>query len=102
MTTIYPILPISDLRYKTKEILHQVSDEPVVLTQRGRATAVLINFDTYNEMARRLQALEELRDEALMLLAQANLQEMEFVGIDALAELYQEQLGETLPIAHPA
>lgn len=102
MTTIYPILPVSDLRYKTKEILNQVGDEPVVLTQRGRATAVLINFDAYNEMARRLQALEEIRDEAMMLLAQANAQKLEFVDIDALAELYQEQLGEVLPTAHPA
>lgn len=102
MTTIYPILPISDLRYKTKEILNQVGDEPVVLTQRGRATAVLINFDAYNEMVRRLQALEEIRDEAMMLLAQVNAQKLEFVDIDALAELYQEQLGEVLPTAHPA
>lgn len=102
MTTIYPILPVSDLRYKTKEILNQVGDEPVVLTQRGRATAVLINFDAYNEMVRRLQALEEIRDEAMMLLAQVNAQKLEFVDIDALAELYQEQLGEVLPTAHPA
>lgn len=78
MTTIYPILPVSDLRYKTKEILNQVGDEPVVLTQRGRATAVLINIDAYNEMVRRLQALEEIRDEAMMLA-----QMLEFVNNEA-------------------
>jgi len=62
MTTIAPVLPISDLRYKSKEVLELVKEQPIVLTQRGRPRAVLVDYDTYNEMTRRQQALEEARD----------------------------------------
>ena len=46
MTIAFPVIPISDLRYKAKEILAQVADQPVVITRRGRAAAVLVDFDT--------------------------------------------------------
>jgi prevent-host-death family protein len=98
MRMLTPVVPISDLRYETKDVLHQVAEGPVVLTQRGRATAVLVDFDTYNEMAQRLQRLEELRDEAVAIIAQANLDKMEFVGLDALDALYREKLGDELPL----
>jgi prevent-host-death family protein len=102
MQILSPIVPISDLRYETKDVLEQVAHGPVVLTQRGRATAVLVKFDIYNEMAQRLQRLEELRDEAIAIIAQANLDEMEFVGLDALDALYHEKLGDALPLTTPA
>ncbi len=99
MSAILPIIPVSDLRAHTKKTLALVVNEPVVLTQRGRATTVLVNIDTYNAMTRRLQRLEDFRDEAILLLAQAHMGKMEFDGLDALANLYQEKLGENLPIA---
>ncbi len=97
MNGLHPVIPISDLRYKTKDIMSQAQQEPIVLTQRGRATAVLIGFDAYNKMARRLQALEDERDEAIMKLAWARKDKMEFVGIEALDKLYREKFGEPLP-----
>ncbi|NKQ34203.1 MAG: type II toxin-antitoxin system Phd/YefM family antitoxin [Chloroflexi bacterium] len=101
MSAILPIIPVSDLRSNTKQTLALVKDEPVVLTQRGRATAVLLNIDAYNEMVQRLQRLEDFRDEAVALLAQARMDSLEFVGPDALADLYQEKLEEDLPFALP-
>jgi prevent-host-death family protein len=96
MNALHPVIPISDFRYKTKDILKQSQEEPIILTQRGRATAVLINFDAYNQMATRLQALEDERDAALMQLAWAHKDEMEFVGVEALNALSLEKLGEPL------
>lgn len=43
------IIPISDLQSKAKKYVDQVkeTDQPVVITQRGRAAAVLVSFDSY-------------------------------------------------------
>ena len=43
------IIPISDLQSKAKKYVDQVrdTDQAVVITQRGRAAAVLVSFDSY-------------------------------------------------------
>lgn len=43
------IIPISDLQTKAKKYVDQVkdTDEPVVITQRGRAAAVLVSYEAY-------------------------------------------------------
>ncbi len=49
MSSLPAIIPISDLRQDTAGIIKRVtaSDEPVVITQRGRASAVLMSADAY-------------------------------------------------------
>ena len=49
MGTLPVIIPISDLRQDTAGVIKRVvaSDEPVVITQRGRATAVLVSAEAY-------------------------------------------------------
>ncbi|MBL0216592.1 MAG: type II toxin-antitoxin system Phd/YefM family antitoxin [Myxococcales bacterium] len=44
------IIPISDLQTQAKKYVDQVkeTDQPVVITQRGRAAAVLISVETYD------------------------------------------------------
>jgi prevent-host-death family protein len=54
-----PILPISDLRTRARELLTRIKEEPVVITQRGRPQAVVVSYESYNEM---VEALEEARD----------------------------------------
>ena len=51
------IIPISDLQSKAKRYVDQVKNtsEPVVITQRGRAAAVLISYAEYEG----LKATEE-------------------------------------------
>jgi prevent-host-death family protein len=63
------VIPISDLQSKAKKYVDQVreTDQPVVITQRGRAAAVLVSYDTfegflatrdemsYSDWARRLE-----------------------------------------------
>jgi len=43
------IVPISDLQTKAKKYVDQVrdTDQPVVITQRGRAAAVLVSYEAY-------------------------------------------------------
>jgi len=62
MSTLPVIIPISDLRQDTAGVIKRVvaTDEPVVITQRGRASAVLVSADAYertqyeNELLRAL------------------------------------------------
>ncbi len=43
------IIPISDLQSQARKYVDQVkdTDQPVVITQRGRAAAVLVSFEVY-------------------------------------------------------
>jgi prevent-host-death family protein len=63
MSKIPTIIPVSDLRQDAARVLKDVdnSNEPVFITQRGRAAAVLLSIDSY----RRSEAQREL----LLLLA---------------------------------
>jgi prevent-host-death family protein len=66
MQQIPPILPISDLRVQAKEILKQANQQPVVITQHGRPSAVLISYQTYNEMVAQLLQLATYRQKERM------------------------------------
>ena len=54
------IQPVSDFRAHASDMLKQTkaSGRPIVLTQRGRGTAVLLDIDAYQAL---LDELEELR-----------------------------------------
>jgi prevent-host-death family protein len=45
------IIPVSDLRQDAANLLKQLrnSKEPLIITQRGRATAVIISVDAYEK-----------------------------------------------------
>ncbi len=49
MSALPAIIPISDLRQDAAGVIRRVvaTDEPVVITQRGRASAVLVSADAY-------------------------------------------------------
>ena len=57
------IQPVSDFRANASAMLQQVRDtgRPLVLTQRGRGAAVLLDIRSYQGL---LDELEELRDVA--------------------------------------
>lgn len=52
MGVLPAIIPISDLRQDAASVIKRVagSDEPVVITQRGRAAAVLVSAEAYDRM----------------------------------------------------
>ncbi len=49
MRKVPPIIPITDLRQDAATVLRKVRDskEPVVITQRGRAAAVMMSAEAY-------------------------------------------------------
>jgi prevent-host-death family protein len=56
------IIPITDLQRQAAQILEdlQNSNEPFVITQRGRASAVLISAKRYEQIEKDLQMLDEI------------------------------------------
>jgi prevent-host-death family protein len=62
MPTIPNIVPISDLRQDAAGIIKRAtaSDEPVVITQRGRASAVLQSTQSYERTQRENEILRIL------------------------------------------
>jgi prevent-host-death family protein len=55
------IIPVSDLRQKTSDVLKDLSSgEAVFITQRGRAAAVMVSMKTYEHSQRELEILRLL------------------------------------------
>ena len=56
------IIPITDLQRQAGQIISSLaeSDEPIVVTQRGRASAVIISAERYGEIEEDLKRLDEL------------------------------------------
>jgi prevent-host-death family protein len=56
------IIPITDLQRQAGQVLNSLSesDEPVIVTQRGRASAVLISAERYTRIEEDLERLDEL------------------------------------------
>ena len=51
MSTVPPIIPISDLRQDAANVLRQikVSLQPTVITQRGRPAAIMLSVEAYEQ-----------------------------------------------------
>jgi len=62
MSKIPNIIPITDLRQDATAIVKRVivSREPLVITQRGRAAAVLVSMETYKHSQHELEILRLL------------------------------------------
>ena len=55
------IIPVSDLRQKTSDVLKDISSgEPVFITQRGRAAAVMVSMKAYEHSQHELDILRLL------------------------------------------
>ena len=59
MDVVPELVPISGLRTRQNEILDQLADKPVVLTQHGRAAAVLVSPEQWNLL---VELVEDLTD----------------------------------------
>lgn len=59
MARVPAIVPVSDLRQGAADVLEQVrkSQQPVVITQRGRAAAVMISMESYEQNEREREVL---------------------------------------------
>lgn len=59
MSAVPELIPISELRARQNEILLGLRKRPAILTQHGRAAAVLVNPEQWNRLFARLRLLEE-------------------------------------------
>jgi len=62
MAKIPNIIPITDLRQDATSIVKRVaaSGEPLVITQRGRAAAVMVSMESYKHFQHELEILRLL------------------------------------------
>jgi prevent-host-death family protein len=62
MRKIPEIVPITDFRHDAAGVLKraQSSKEPLIITQRGRASAVLLSVDVYEQTEHNLEILRLL------------------------------------------
>jgi prevent-host-death family protein len=62
MGKVSNIIPVSDLRQDAAKLLKQLqnSKEPLIITQRGRATAVIIGVDAYEKSEQEKELLRLL------------------------------------------
>lgn len=59
MQSIPELIPISSLRQTQNEVLGKLPESPVVLTQHGRAVAVLVDPDTWNDLLEELETWQD-------------------------------------------
>jgi prevent-host-death family protein len=60
MYKVLPTMPVSELRTHQAEILNQLQQTPVLLTQRGQGAGVLVHPDTWNKVMEQLEHLLHL------------------------------------------
>lgn len=62
MATIPEIISVSDLRQDAAGVLKRVrnSHQPLIVTQRGRAAAVMLSVQSYEQVERERQILHHL------------------------------------------
>ena len=64
MGIIAEVAPISDLRRRQNELIARLAEGPVILTQRGRGTAVLLSMARWQQLIRQVQELTEAVEDA--------------------------------------
>jgi prevent-host-death family protein len=57
------VRPLSEVRAQIAAVVEQVQDthRPVILTQRGRSAAVLLDVETYQDLLEELELLRDIR-----------------------------------------
>lgn len=96
MQRIMPILPVTDLRNQAREALDQAQKQPVVITQNGRPSAVLLNYQAYNDLVDQVAQLQaQLHEERLTWsrLSEASLARVWNNAADAAYDNWRELYG---------
>ena len=62
MAKVPEIIPVSDLRQDAATVLKRVqaSQQPLVITQRGRAAAIMLSLEAYERLAHNQDLLDVL------------------------------------------
>ena len=85
------IVAVTDFRNKTKEVLDLAKEAAVILTQRSRPAAVVVDYDTYQAQIKLLEELELKLDDLLLLHAIQSSKEL--TPLEDLFEDYEKSTG---------
>ena len=88
------IVPITEFRNRSRELLVSLGDRPVILTQRGRPAAILLRYEDYENREEYISRLEMKSDRQLLLEAKAT--ETEFVPLEEAFAEYERVTGYNL------
>lgn len=88
------IVPITEFRNRSRELLASLGNRPVILTQRGRPAAVVLRYEDYESREEYISRLEMERDRQLLLEAKAT--ETEFVPLEEAFAEYERVTGYNL------
>jgi prevent-host-death family protein len=61
MNQVAEVAPISDLRHRQNEIMAQLVNGPVILTQHGRGAAVLLSMQQWQEINECLRSMADVQ-----------------------------------------
>ena len=83
------IVPITDLQRQAGQIIAGMANdnEPIYVTQRGRATAVIINANRYAEIENDLERLDELELMEMIEISQQEISESKTISQDEVKKL---------------
>lgn len=93
MNTVH-IVAVTDFRNKTKEVLEQAKETPVILTQRSHPAAVVVDYETYQAQSKLIEELQLKLDD--LLLVQAIQSSEELVSLDDMFADYEKSTGNKL------
>ncbi len=70
------IIPVTDLQLQAARVLSSLkgSSEPIIITQRGRATAVLLSAKRYAEIEEDLEAFDDRELERMIAQAERDIE----------------------------
>jgi len=88
------IVPITEFRNRSRELLASLGDRPVILTQRGRPAAVVLRYEDYESREEYISRLEMKSDRQLLLEAKST--ETEFVPLEEAFAEYERVTGYNL------
>ncbi len=88
------IIPISDLQSKAKKYVDQVrlTEQPVIITQRGRAAAILMNYDQYEGWQATLEVMSDPDWSKRLARAQRESKEGKWITLETLEKRRSKRL----------
>ncbi|MGH9832010.1 MAG: type II toxin-antitoxin system Phd/YefM family antitoxin [Blastocatellia bacterium] len=93
------IIPITDLQRQAAQIVGSLSEseEPFIITQQGRAAAVLMPVARYEQIEQDLARLDELELREMLAIAEAQIAQKKTVSHRKVKERLAERIKETAP-----
>ncbi len=95
---MFNVIPITDFCKQAKEILASLKDTPIVLAQRGRPTAVLLDYEAYNKREEEIEQLELMLDDLVLAHTIETSAEEEFISIEELLVEQSRPLEQSKPM----